>query len=255
MLGVVLAAGEGSRLSRCAAERYMKPLAIVNGVELVVYPVRSLLAAGVDELLVVGNIYNHDALGVAVRAAGARRYSIVVNPGFGEACLSLLHAVARVGGRDFVLSMSDHIYPPSLVERLVEECGADICVAGDRSPLYVDVEEATKVYAEGLRARRFSKSLEEYSFIDMGVFYVSRGAARVLAGYMRHPHSMSLSDLWNTVIEEGVLEVGVVDATGTPWMEVDDEEDYFTAVGGPGRELAWSVLYASLPPLSEERSK
>ncbi|NPA05423.1 MAG: NTP transferase domain-containing protein [Crenarchaeota archaeon] len=255
MIGVILAAGEGSRLSRCVAERYMKPLAIINGVPLITYPVRSMLAAGVEELLVVGNIYNHSPLGLAVRSAGARRYSVVVNPDFGEACLSLRQALVRLAGRGFILSMSDHIYPPVLVEKLTRECSGDICVAGDRRPRYVDVEEATKIEAEEGRALRFSKLLTSYSFIDMGVFYISPKASKTLLDYMDYPHAMSLSDLWNRVIVEGVLEVSVVDATDTPWMEVDDEEDYFQAVSGPGRELAWRVLYGSLEALSLDKSR
>jgi len=55
---------------------------------------------------------------------------------------------------------------------------------------------------------------------------------------------MSLSDIWNQLISRG-YRVRVIDVTGLPWFEVDDEVDYYRSLHGGRRkvvELMLSVL-------------
>ncbi|HIC98209.1 MAG TPA: hypothetical protein EYP08_00700, partial [Pyrodictiaceae archaeon] len=60
-LAVILASGEGSRLSKVAG-RYGKPLVDLFGFPLIAYPLSSLAAAGISEFIIVANMYNEELL-------------------------------------------------------------------------------------------------------------------------------------------------------------------------------------------------
>lgn len=239
-LAVILASGEGSRLSKIVG-RYGKPLADLFGFPLIAYPLSSLAAAGINEFIIVANMYNEELIRKRVAELGFRENTIVVvNRRPGEAGASLIKALEEVGESDFVLSMCDHVYTREHVKRLLT-CNEIVCVAGDKTPRFVEVEEATKIKTANGLAKMFSKKLSAYSYIDTGVFYISRGARGPIFDVAVCPECMSLSDIWNQLISRG-YRVSVIDVTGLPWFEVDDEVDYYRSLHGDRREVIELML-------------
>ena len=239
-LAVILASGEGSRLSKVAG-RYGKPLADLFGFPLIVYPLSSLAAAGVSEFIIVANMYNEELIRRRLAELGFRENTIVVvNRRLGEAGASLIKALEEVGENNFILSMCDHIYTKEHVERLLT-CSEMICVAGDKTPMFVEVREATKIKAVNRLAKIFSKTLTTYTYIDTGIFYISKDARDPIFEVAVCPECMSLNDIWNQLISRG-YRVGVVDVTGLPWFEVDDEVDYYRSLHGDRRKVVELIL-------------
>ena len=239
-LAVVLASGEGSRLSKVVG-RYGKPLADLFGFPLIAYPLSSLAAAGINEFVIVASMYNEEPIRERVAELGFRENTIViVNRRPGEAGASLIKALEEVGESDFVLSMCDHIYTREHVERVLA-CNETVCVAGDKTPRFVEVEEATKIETVDELAKMFSKELSAYSYIDTGVFYISKNAKDPIFDVAVCPECMSLSDIWNQLISRG-YRVRVIDVTGLPWFEVDDEVDYYRSLHGGRRKVVELML-------------
>ena len=244
-LAVILASGEGSRLSKVVG-RYSKPLVDLFGFPLIAYPLSSLAAAGISEFIVVANMYNEELIREKLAELGFRENTIVVvNRRLGEAGASLIKALEEVGENNFILSMCDHVYTKEHVERLLR-CSEIICVAGDKTPKFVEVGEATKIKTVDRLAKMFSKALAAYTYIDTGVFYISRDAKDPILEVAVCPECMSLNDIWNQLILKG-YKVGVIDVTGLPWFEVDDEIDYYRSLHGDKRkvvELMFTELFA-----------
>jgi choline kinase len=166
-VGVVLAAGQSERLASVTGGA-SKALLRLGGLSLVERAVRSLLAAGLERVLVV---VGHDAGPVAtvvgrlgrdrVRAVYADRWA----DGNGASLAAVEDAVA--GELLFVLVTADHVFGEGGLERLLE--------AGEPAAL-IDPAPDRPAWAEGTRVRvvdgavvAFGKHLDEPA-IDCGAF-------------------------------------------------------------------------------------
>ena len=242
---IILAAGMGTRLEGLGDGA--KFGIEVGSVPLIYYPLRSLVLAGVERVYVVVNPLNRSRLEEIVATTGYEHLiRVIVNEEpWRENGYSLL-----VGGRVveedvFLVSMSDHIYPARLPLRLLEVFeeneDATIIVAGDRSPSFIDVEEATLIdVGEGLEVERIGKGLEEWDFVDAGVFLMRKEVIRVAEDIARRRSVVKLSDILNEAVSKG-LRVIVADITGVPWTEIDTVEDYL-AVNHGWRKVVVEVV-------------
>src|SRR3954449_12192142 len=115
---VVLASGLGSRLR---AEPSPKPLVELGGVSLVERAVAAARQAGFSEVVVVTG-HRADQIDRHVLEVSRRRgiaVTVVRNERYQEGNgLSALAARERVGDEPFALVMADHVFSPSLWQRL-----------------------------------------------------------------------------------------------------------------------------------------
>jgi len=226
---VILAAGYGERFYRDSGE--YKLLVNIHGFQLIEYPVRSLVQAGIDRIVVVVNSLYRDMLEKALE-----RYSVdiefVLNryPERGNG-YSLITALPYVKSKHFILSMSDHIYPPSLVKDLVRICSKPPCLGGDSSPRYIDVAEATLINVVNGRVRDIGKKLKVYNYVDVGVHILSTEL----------PYSLCIADKLELSYLLKCLaskqELRIVDLEGYPWTDIDTYRDYTEVVRGSRREV------------------
>ncbi len=243
---VVLAAGRSTRLGKLG--RGAKFSLKVGDKPLIYYPMKSLLFAGVEVFHVVVNPYNKPLVEKVIAELGYEHIvNIVVNDKpWRENGYSFLVGAANVKDEIFFLSMSDHIYsariPLNIIKTVIERPDADIIVAGDAAPRYVDVEEATLIYADGnLNVKQIGKGLNYWNYIDTGVFAVKKGATIVAAEISQARDVLKLSDVINEAITRG-LKVVVADITGLPWTEVDTVEDYLAVSKGWKRSMLSEVM-------------
>jgi choline kinase len=166
-VGVVLAAGQSQRLASVTGGG-SKALLRLGGLSLVERAARSLLAAGLERVLVV---VGHDAGPVAtvVGRLGRGRVRVVHADRWADGNGASLAAVqGEVHGQPrFVLICADHLFGEGGLERLLG--------AGEPAVL-IDVAPDRPAWAEGTRVRvvdqavvGFGKHLEE-SAIDCGAF-------------------------------------------------------------------------------------
>lgn len=221
-LAVVLAAGEGLRLSGDAGRP--KPLAKVLGLSLAERALCSCAKAGIRRFLIV---LGHRAEEVEAHFGEiGRRRGFEVN--FCEAegwrrgnGASALAAVGRVGEVPFFLIMADHLVDPEIYRLMLEDPprAGEVCLAVDRAGENLfDAGEATKVRIEEDRVCAIGKGLSDWDGVDTGVFSCNGGIFESLA-LARGRGSHDLSDAVSELAGRGA--VCAVDVTGKYWIDVD----------------------------------
>lgn len=214
-VGVILAAGEGSRLG-CG----LKPLARVGGVTLLERSIATLRRAGVDRIVVVAG-HAKDDLRRFVERRGLD-VEVVDNDDFAVGNGSSALVGGRAAGGRFVLVMVDHIFDPDAIHRVLAS-DARFVAAVDTRPLYCDVDEATKMRLNDDRVVEVGRELDGFDAVDAGLFVcdaaVLPAAERCLA-----EGRGTWNDVKRRCLAEGA-EIVAVDLNGAFWLDVDTPVD------------------------------
>lgn len=220
----MLAAGLGSRLSE-GGDVTPKPLRRVAGVPLIVRVLRTLQAAGIEHAVVVVGHGGH-----LIKAAVAAEPELGLEVTFAENTdylkkngVSVLAAAGYID-RECLLTMSDHLYSPELVRRLlaaeIPEDGAALAVDYD-IPRCFDLDDATKVAVERGLIVRISKELDNYDALDTGVFRIGPSLVAELSRVAEQNGDASLSDGVQALSRRGVF--AAVDVGEVRWIDVDTQ--------------------------------
>jgi choline kinase len=215
---LIIAAGHGSRLREISPS---KPLTPVAGVPLIERVIRSAAAGGATRFVVATG---HEAARVEAFLAGlpfdiepARVADWDLPNGH-----SVLAGAARIAG-DYLLTMSDHLFDPAIVARLIAAPPASLTLAVDRDldgPL-LDMDDATKVQVgEAGAIAAIGKMLTVFDAIDTGVFRVTPALAEAIEAAVAEGKAGSLSDGVQSLAARG--EAMTLDVTGCAWLDVDD---------------------------------
>ncbi len=227
---VIIAAGMGSRLRETTGE-INKTLITVGQMTLIEHLLTNAKSCGIDKVVVVTG-YRHQAIEEFVgKMHGDFSIQTVYNPDWKQPNgISVLAAQVAIGqGEDFLISMSDHIYEPGLLRRIIEcPLGNYVASVGldfDIDNIF-DIDDGMKVCVDPntkTTITAMSKTLPEYDAIDCGVFkcryeffdYLDRAAA---AG------KGSLSDACNELMEQ--QKMGGTDIGDSFWLDIDTPESF-----------------------------
>jgi len=200
-----------------------KPLRVVGGVPLVVRVLRTLKSAGIQEAVVITG-FQGDAVRRALKAETelGLKLSFVDNPHFDKKNGVSLLAAARFVDRECLLTMSDHLYSPELVRRLlaaeVPEGSCALAVDYDIERCF-DLDDATKVGVELGKIKRIGKELESYDALDTGVFRIGPALIAELAAVEASTGDCSLSDGVQALSRRGRFLA--TDVGDVRWVDVD----------------------------------
>jgi histidinol-phosphate aminotransferase len=219
---VVLAAGTGSRLGEPHVD-LPKPLRQVAGVPLLVRVLHTLQSVGIREAVVVTGfegdrirraLMSEPSLGLHLMFASNDQY-------LKKNGVSLL-AAADLIDRECILTMSDHLYCPDLVYRLMSadlpEDGCALAVDRDIERCF-DLDDATKVRSKGGKIVEIGKELESYDALDTGVFRIGPALLAELALVEARQGDCSLSDGVQALARRGKFLA--VDVGDVRWIDVD----------------------------------
>lgn len=221
---IVLAAGLGSRLSE-GGDITPKPLRRVAGVPLVVRVLRTLRAAGIDHaVVVVGHCGHLIKAAIAEEPPLGLEVSFVENTDYLKKNGVSVLAAAGFIDRECLLTMSDHLYSPELVRRLlaaeIPADGAALAVDYD-IPRCFDLDDATKVGVDRGLIVRISKELDAYDALDTGVFRIGPSLVAELSRVAEQNGDASLSDGVQALSRRGVF--AAVDVGEVRWIDVDTQ--------------------------------
>ena len=242
--GVILAAGLGTRLQGVSGGR-PKFVVRLGDLPLIAYPIAVLRSIGVTRISVVvpqgwGGEARRLLEQYGVDHCVVENSSIERENGY-----SLALALRCVENDSVIVSMCDHLYTPELPRRVVErfeEGYASLVVGGDRAPLHVDVDEATKILADDKGfIMAIGKGLRGFTHVDTGVFAMSRSVLRLANALAEGGGVLRLSEVVEYVGRTG-MGAAVADVTGVPWTEVDTERDYYEVLNGSRRVVLEEVL-------------
>jgi choline kinase len=220
---VILMAGVGSRLGT-AGGAVAKPLVQIAGRPLICYTLDALLLAGIHTVHgVMGANSERLTAELTPLIPSGVRFHAIVNPDWQKQNgVSVLAAAGRVK-TPFILAMGDHLFDFAALEALL--AGADPAQANlavDRKiETIFDLEDATKVQAEGDRLVAIGKQLDSYNAIDTGLFLCPETIFSYLKAAQRDG-DCSLSDGVRLMAADG--KVRAVDIGAAWWQDVDTPE-------------------------------
>ncbi|HEX5940376.1 MAG TPA: NTP transferase domain-containing protein [Dehalococcoidia bacterium] len=223
MKGVILAAGNGSRLGNLTAN-VPKSLLDIAGRPLIDYTIDAMKVTGVEEFIIVTG-YLGDTLEDDLRDRRADvSLTFVRNPDYQRANgYSLRRARRAIGDSAFLLAMADHMLSEALLTRLQLGAGGHDAVAVDYSPKDFDtVAEATRVLVHEDFVVAISKDLDPWSGLDAGAFHLT---PLVFEAMDDIPDDSQLSAILQRHIALG-CPLRAVDVSGAFWMDVDTVADY-----------------------------
>ncbi len=221
--GILLAAGFGARL-RTGPRGGYKPLTRVNGVSLVERAVRGLELAGCRRVLVVVG-HGADAVRSELDGRGPRAAALqfVENPrhDLGNG-VSALAARPHVGAERLILAMADHVVGEDVMLRagrhMPEADGATLLVDRKLQSVF-DLNDATRVWADGDRVVHIGKGLKPFNGVDTGVFVATPAIFEPLDRLYRSTGDASLTAGVQALADEGRLQA--LDIGGGFWQDVD----------------------------------
>jgi len=226
-VALILAAGQASRMRPYSREMPKCLFELAPGLSILDYTLRVLREEGVDRVVVVTR--------PSLKQAFVERYGSSVEvvttdaeEGFGN-LYSLKAGMDAVDGEEFLLLMSDHIFEPKILRRLIRGGGGKaftLCL--DRNPPWDKIEEGLKVVVRNGVIEQVGKQAPPYYGVDTGLFYCSKGARRVVDETIAElGPKATIADALRRAI--GEREVGYVDVTGLMWLDVDTPEDLESA--------------------------
>ncbi|MEM6293450.1 MAG: phosphocholine cytidylyltransferase family protein [Myxococcota bacterium] len=223
---MILAAGFGSRLSGVSSQTTSKPLTPVAGRPLLYRTLDGLLDAGCERIVIVIG-FGAEELRSQVETGYDREVELefVVNPHYQLANgVSLLCAREHVDG-DFILTMADHVFDPSILDMaMAYELAPDsACLLVDSKIDQVfDLDDATKVWAEGDTLVEIGKQLTRYNRVDTGCFVCSAALFDEIAAVYDSKGDASLSHGVQALARSGRMKL--LDVGDARWQDVDTPE-------------------------------
>jgi choline kinase len=230
---VILMAGEGSRLRqgyggqarlRGSDKTALKPFVPVLGRPLISYTLDALIGAGIKTVnFVVG--YESERVTMQLKQSlpcGLNAF-FIQNPDWQKQNgLSVLAAAHRITST-FLLTMSDHLFDNTIVDRLIElSDAAFLNVAVDRKLQSIfDLRDAMKVQTRRNKVTDIGKHLRKFDAIDTGLFVCS---LEIFDYLERVKSSSGMSDC---SLADGVRmmaadnKVRAIDIGGAWWQDVD----------------------------------
>jgi choline kinase len=225
-LGLILAAGLGTRLDAAKGPSRLKTLLSVCGEPLIVRVISGMERAGCRRgVVVTGYLARELEAGIQAAYRGRVELRFVENPDYEKSNgLSVLAARDELD-QPFLLSMSDHLLDDTLL-RLARGTqplneGAALLVDYKIESVF-DLDDATKVRAEGSRILDIGKHLTQYNCIDTGLFVATRGLVRALEAVAAERGDASLSEGVARLSQAGRMEV--VDIGDGFWADIDTPE-------------------------------
>ncbi|WP_028965036.1 NTP transferase domain-containing protein [Sphingomonas phyllosphaerae] len=222
MHALIVAAGYGSRLREVSPS---KPLTLVHGVPLIERVLHAARAGGVTDVTVVTGheaerLERHLALAAATLDLPVR---FVRTPDWSLSNgHSVLTGAEAIGARRHLLMMADHLVDPALIASVIAAPEAALTLGVDRrldNPL-VDMDDVTRVRAEGDRIVAIGKHLPDYNCFDTGVFAVDVRFHDALRASIAAGGAGSISAGVEALARSG--EARVLDIGDAWWLDVDD---------------------------------
>ena len=227
MKGVILAAGDGTRLAPLTCQ-CPKVLLKVGERAIIDFTLDAFASVGITDLAIVVG-YRGDAVVEWVGDGSDRglRIHYLFNPDYKRGnALSLYATRTFVVDEVFLLSMADHMVSADLLSRLLAGDELNNALAVDFAPALRHIQEATKVLVspEGL-VMGIGKGLSQWNGVDAGVFLLTPAIFDAVGELIKEDKAeYELSQAIARLIERGDP-LRACDVSGCFWHDIDTLED------------------------------
>jgi len=228
--GIVIAAGEGQRLSGLGPS---KPLVPLSGKPILEHIVERSREGGLDEVIVVVGHRAELIEGLVTDLNGCCGVEVVCvhNSDWRRGNGTSVLAAARRLDEPFVLMMADHLVDPSIIGDLsaVPLAHDEIVLAIDRrldNPL-VDFDDVTRVETGRGKIVRIGKTLTSFDAFDTGLFLCAPRFRDTLERAAAAQDKFELSAGVQAAAKAG--RAAVFDIGERFWIDIDNEEMLYRA--------------------------
>ena len=224
---LIIAAGRGSRLSQIGDS---KPLIPLLGLPLIERTILTAQKCGFSDFCIVTG-YNGKKVRLFLDQLAPRRnikITHVINEEWEKGnALSILKAKHVLGGNNFLLTMTDHLFDDQILLSLKSEPikGNEVVLAADfktTSNSLVDIDDVTKISVKDNRIINIGKTIAPYNALDTGIFLCSSAIFPAIDRSMAENNDSSLSGAIK--ILAGKNQVKTFDVQGKFWLDLDDEK-------------------------------
>lgn len=226
-IGVILAAGFGSRLVGTDADTDLKPLTNVNGTPLIFRTIQSLKKSGCTKVVIVlGFGFKEIREEILESYTGDLPIIFVKNDEFKLSNgISVLAARPYVGDNQFILTMADHILSDDMMllakNHNPVEGGATLLVDHKIDQIF-DMDDATKVLSVNGSIESIGKKIPKFNCVDTGVFICTTGLMDEIKRVYDAEGDASLSDGVQALASNGKMHT--LDIGKAYWQDVDTPE-------------------------------
>lgn len=242
MKAVILAAGEGKRL-RSHFNR-PKPLVSLLGVPLIERNILTLKECNIKDFTIITGCYereikeylgNGEKLGVNITYLHNRDWQL------GNGVSAYTYHKNYRQNEKFILLMADHLFQEEVIKNFLKQAPKinqnEIFLAADKDLDKVyDVEECTKIKAEGNLARELGKDLQVFNAVDCGLFLGTKALLNALSQAISQ-NQYTLTAAVNLMAKQGKVKLHFIKGH---WIDVDDPESY--------KQAEKILLQALVPP-------
>ncbi len=224
MEGLILAAGEGSRLNHSFSP---KPLVPIHGASLIEHIIVSTHAAGISKLrIVVG--YKADL--VKSHIGDGKKFGVeisyILNTDWRKGNgLSVLKAKDHFQDR-FILLMADHLFDTAILHRIkngrLSDENSIICVDRNLKGRHINISDASKVWAENTQVKKIGKKIRRFNAIDSGIFHYAPHIFDALETSVSQGDD-TLCGGNQVLADRGLL--STLDISDHFWIDIDEPKD------------------------------
>lgn len=225
-VGVILAAGIGSRLREHLAVHSSKLLMEIAGKSLLMRTIQSHEKAEITKIIIITG-WQSDSIKAEIQKQykGHAELCFVFNEHYElRNGVSLLKAIPYIQ-HDFLLTMADHVLDDKIMIETIghvpPEEGA-ILYVDYKTETVLDLPDATKVMAKGGLIQFIGKELCDYNCIDTGVFIGTNALLNEIEKKYSCDGDASLTDGVQALANQGKMVA--LDIGCCYWQDVDDFE-------------------------------
>jgi choline kinase len=232
VIGMVLAAGAGTRLGHETAELPKTLLGVDGDRTILDIALGNFSSVGLEQAVVVTG-YAHERLAERVPAL-ERRHGLAIELVFNPKALEWNNAYSLWCARDalaegVLLANGDTVHPAAVEERLLAARGPDVLIAVDAEKPLGEEEMKVHITAEGY-LDRINKALDpatahgEYIGVTLIEPIAAGPLADALEATWRRDPSLYYEDGFQELADRGGR-VGIAPIGTVEWVEVDDHRD------------------------------
>jgi len=229
MVGVIIAAGRGLRLSKISGGD-PKTLLPVNGKPVIQRIIDVATESGIESFFVVTG-YKSERIENYFGKNPDKKVTLLYNGQWekGNGISVLCSEKVIDENEQFLLMMSDHLIGKEAVRSLVEERESCPLLAVEQDLKKVfDIDDATRVYIDDGKIVSIGKGIEKFNGVDAGIFILNNSIFRFLKKSIEQGKD-SLTDGVKEMIKEQSLRAYPI-PENVRWIDIDSELSYKNAI-------------------------
>ncbi len=237
MDAIILAAGDSRRFLRDSGTHKLSIR--INRIPLICYPITSLSLANASSIVIIVSQITKSLVREAIVQcpySSEIEWIKVNNETWRDNGYTLLLGLEDIVSHKslFLVSMSDHIYPP-IIPLAIKNISQP-CIGADSNPKFINIGEATKIRILDDNNIVIGKKVRNYDYVDVGVHQLS---TRLDFSKCRRKFLLKMTELLYCIFNKNFK---IIDLKGTPWIDIDILEDYINAVEGQARRVIDMVM-------------